>query len=89
MTKTQRKLARHALGLTQPGWHQSYRNRFFAGPKHPDYANWRAMVNAGLAMRVPWAVRHGDLFLLTRTGAESALRQGERLDPEDFPNDHR
>ena len=51
MTPRQIELARHALGL-RPGCLVSYRNRFLAGPGHPDYADWQAMVAAGQAKRL-------------------------------------
>ena len=48
------------------------------------YDDWRAMVNAGAAPRVPWDWSGGDLFFMTRAGAVAALLPGETLDPEDF-----
>ena len=86
MTPQQIDLARHALGL--PNWRQeSYRNHFVAGPGHPDYADWEAMVTAGEARKHPAsALTGGDvMFTLTTVGAKAALRAAERLDPEDFP----
>lgn len=78
MTAAQVELARHALGLTM-GRKRSYRNHFCARAGHSDYADWRAMSEAG------WA-RHGaPFFWLTRAGAHAVLRPGESLDPEDFP----
>lgn len=84
MTPEQRRLARHALGLAYGG-RQSYRNRFCAIRGTPDDRDWRAMTDAGHALRYPWGWSGGDLFVLTRLGAESVLRHGERLDQEDFP----
>lgn len=83
MTPEQKFLARHALGLTR--FPTSYRNRFHAVVGTSDYREWREMVDAGDALRYPWATSYGDLFTLTHRGAEAALEQGERLDPEDFP----
>lgn len=84
MTPYQRHLARSALGLAHEGT-RSYRNRFAAAIGTRDYAEWRAMVDAGHAMRVPWLYSYGDHFFLTRAGAERAINKNERLDPEDFP----
>lgn len=79
------ELARHALGLPNRN-HTSYRNRFVAGGGHYDHGDWLAMTDAGLAERFSTALYGGaDLFMLTRTGAEAALRPGESLDAEDFP----
>lgn len=84
MTPNQRQLARHALGLSRVH-KRSYRNRFHSAVGTPDHAEWRAIVDQGFAIRYPWNTRYGDLFTLTRTGAEAALDPGESLDPEDFP----
>ncbi len=88
MDAKQRELARHALGLPNPG-KCSYRNRFVAGEMHPDYPYWLAMVADGDAI-----VRGGaslpfggdDLFHLTRAGGEKAIKPDEELCPEDFPS---
>lgn len=85
MTPRQIELARLALGLPNQ-YRRSYRNRFCGGRGHPDYANWRALVNAGMALRWPWQFSYGDLFMLNREGAEAVLKRGEKLDPEDFPS---
>jgi hypothetical protein len=83
MTPRQIELARHALGL-RPSCLVSHRNRFLAGPGHPDYADWQAMVAAGQAKRLESEyLPPGDvLFHLTRAGAELALLPGDKLDPE-------
>jgi hypothetical protein len=88
MTPRQKELARHALGLPN-NQRTSYRNRFVAGPGHSDYADWMAMVEAGLATRrdgkrIPFG--GSDLFYLTEEGARLALEGRERLDREDFPS---
>lgn len=87
LTPAQRDLARHALGLPNDR-KRSYRNSFVAGAGHSDYADWQAMVDAGLATKrdgstVPFG--GDDLFRLTPRGAVAALDPGEQLDPEDFP----
>lgn len=86
MTPRQIALARHALGLTASCL-VSYRNHFVAGPGHPDYADWQAMVAAGQAKRLESEyLPPGDvLFRLTRAGAEKALLPGDILNPEDWP----
>lgn len=84
MTERQRGLARFALGFVY-GKRRSYRNRFAAAIGSRDYEEWRAMVNAGYAMRVPWFYSYGDHFFMTRAGAEAVLKKNEKLDPEDFP----
>lgn len=87
MTEKQIALARHALGLSDRN-KVSYRNRFVAGPGHKEYADWMAMVSAGQAKMVDGKSISfcGDLFWLTAEGARLALKPGESLDPEDFPN---
>jgi len=86
MTDEQRELARHALGLPNAR-HTSYRNHFVAGEGHSDFENWLAMVSAGLASRRKGSELTGgdDLFRLTRSGAEIAIKKREKLCTEDFP----
>lgn len=91
MTPAQVDLARRALGLD--GRKRSYRNRYIGSPRHPE---WAAMVAGGFAEQhsgkevVNGVERNiyaggADLFTLTLAGAKAALRPGESLDPEDFP----
>lgn len=86
MTPRQIELARHALGLDGRR-RRSYRNRFWAGPGHDDFEEWKAMVADGNAhVSEPRdGVRPDHAFWLTRQGAEAALRGDEALCPEDFP----
>ena len=86
MTPRQKELARHALGLGGKQ-RQSYRNRFYAGPGHPDFNDWQDMVTGGLAgvLKPDPGFRPDHAFWLTRQGASAALNKGERLCPEDFP----
>lgn len=84
LSARQRELGRHALGLALPR-RRSYRNRFFAGPGHADFADWQAMALAGLATRSAKPMAAGYLFSLTVEGATLCLDVGETLDPEDFP----
>jgi hypothetical protein len=86
MTPTQRRLARHALGLPNSR-RCSYRNRFIAAYAPGAYDEWCRMEDAGLAersrnIRDSATVR----FWLTESGARAALNPGETLCPEDFPN---
>lgn len=88
MTPEQTKLARHALGLDNPdAGGRSYRNRYFALKGSPADVAWQAMSDAGDADYV--SVNRGTerQYWLTRQGAEKVLQRGERLDPEDFPDD--
>lgn len=86
LTKAQRELARHALGLTN-GRTISYRNRFVTGGGCADHQEWMQMVRNGFAGRRAGVAMFGgdDLFWLTLVGAQAALHPGETLDPEDFP----
>ena len=79
-------LARHALGLVD-GRKVSYRNHFVCGPGHQDFEEWERMVAIGDAAKFDRRKLFGGdyLFKLTFKGARSVLREGERLDPEDFP----
>ena len=85
MTPTQIELARHALGL--PNSHRrSYRNYFTAGPGHPDFEGWTAMVAAGDAITEKRNGFGGDhIFWLTSSGARKATKPGETIDDSDFP----
>lgn len=89
LSRVQRELARHALGLPNR-MTISYRNRYFAGPGHAAYGDWCAMEEMGAAQRVKeMQMRVGAQksahFEMTLAGAEAALNKGECLDPEDFP----
>ena len=89
LTLNQYNMARHALGLPNPG-RKSYRNRYTAGVLSHTFEAWSAMVDAGLATAYPHddeGNQRGGLvtFCLTRAGANAVLEMGERLDAEDFP----
>lgn len=86
MTKTQRDLARHALGLPNKR-KVSYRNYFVTGEGSSDYDHWVAMVAMGASRQRKGNDLSGgdDVFRLTRAGAEYALNDGEKLSSEDFP----
>lgn len=86
MTPKQKDLARHALGLDQPGKTRSYRNRYLCSTGTATHSEWMAMVEAGDAVIVQdWTGSRSALFALTPAGAQSALGGGESLDAEDFP----
>lgn len=87
MSDRQIALARHALGL--PNKHcMSFRNYFVTGEGTTDYPDWEAMVAGGFARRRgPMKMFGGDyLYHLNRTGADAALKDGERLSREDWPD---
>lgn len=83
MNETQRRLARHALGLPNDR-KQSYRNRYSASPIGEAHNAWLGLQQRGLADSMPGksSLVH---FYLTHDGATAALEPGESLDPEDFP----
>ena len=85
MTERQIGLARHALGLSYK--RTSYRNYFVTGDDSTDFPDWEAMVKGGFATRRgPVKVLGGDYcYHLTRAGATAALRKGEYLCAEDWP----
>ena len=86
LSKEQKRLARHALGLPNEKG-QSYRNRYIAPMIGDATVEWHAMKDAGYAKIMSGAkgVSTGPMFYLTETGARLALNEGESLDPEDFP----
>lgn len=78
MNETQRKLARHALGLPNSK-NRSYRNRYFTSGVGEAHNAWLGLAQRQLAVQV------GNYFELTLVGAQRALNVGEHLDTEDFP----
>lgn len=84
MNPRQIELARHALGLD--GWgKRTYRNRYLVAPGASLHAEWLRMVENGHAVRHVQPGRSTDMFMLTRAGAEAAIRPGELLDEADWP----
>ncbi|MDE5451293.1 hypothetical protein GWE18_00180 [Bradyrhizobium sp. CSA112] len=83
MTPSQRKMARHALGLDGER-KRSYRNRYFTSIDTPSEDEWNDMCRRGLAEREKGGGKMVH-FYLTDEGANAALDPGEILDPEDFP----
>lgn len=86
VTKRQKVLARHAMGLPN-SQRKSFRNRFLVAEGADGFKEWHGLAVDGLARRFP---RHNggslDLFCLTYDGAKRMLQVGETLDREDFPN---
>jgi hypothetical protein len=86
MTETQKKLARHALGLPNKQ-NTSYRNRFFTDPGCTDYAEWQAMVAEGNAIERTGSLWSGDrtrnMFCLTLKGALAVRGPKEHISRED------
>jgi hypothetical protein len=87
LTKVQRGLARHALGLSK-GKRTSFRNYFVTGEKSADYQPWMDMVQMNAARRRKGSALTGgdDIFWLTEAGARAALDRDEKLDPKVFPH---
>lgn len=84
MTPAQIKLARHALGLPNKT-DTTNRNRYVTGENDP---HWTAMVANGEAKMRPAATLPfggNAMFWLTVKGATAALKRGEKLCTEDFP----
>jgi hypothetical protein len=85
MTPEQVELARHALGLPNDT-KRSYRNYFTCGEHSPDFAVWQRMVSNGDAISEKRKGFGGDsIFWLMEDGARKALKPGETLDMEDYP----
>ncbi len=86
MTNEQKEMARHALGLPNKQ-RKSYRNRYVVDENDP---HWSDLVAKGMAtMRPAASVPFGGsaIFYLTLAGAKAALNRGEKLCPEDFPEE--
>ena len=86
MTPEQKALARHALGLPHRS-RKSWRNHFVADEGSADYETWRQLVELGFARRRAGNALSGggDVFWLTRAGADRAIEPGEKLGIEHFP----
>lgn len=83
MTPSQIGMARSALGLVD-GRTRSYRNRYYASIGSSIEAEWDDLCQRGLAER---GKDQNTLvcFSLTMAGAMEVLHEGEKIDPEDFP----
>lgn len=84
MTPEQLDMARHALGLPNRT-RRSYRNRYFANKEGAGDLAWKGMVASSEAVAVRTDSAVTNRYELTPKGALAALRDGERLDQEDFP----
>ncbi len=84
MTPEQRRMARHALGLTD-GRKTSYRNRYYAHFGSVKGTAWDSLVEQKLAEKEAGETSLTGYFL-TLAGAKSVLEPGERLCSEDFPS---
>lgn len=89
LTPIQRQMARHALfGLEEGRLKRTFRNRFAVGAgDSPKKDAWNDLMVKGAA--TGWSDVHSRMtfYHLTRLGAQSALKKGESLDPEDFPEE--
>ncbi len=88
MNEAQIKLARHALGFDEKV-SVSYRNRYHVSQGGTGYEEWKDLEAKGLAEKtlVPTKEnRRYYMFSLTLKGAMMALKPGESLDKEDFPD---
>jgi hypothetical protein len=83
VTKKQRDMARHALGLPNKK-NTTYRNHYCIGPDGDGYKDWEDLVAHGLAVKAgggaQWA---GDFFYLTLNGAREMLLPKEHIGRED------
>lgn len=83
MTKAQKQLARHALGLPNKK-NTSYRNHFCIGKSGDGYEDWLKMVSQGEAVRQTGPHWGGaDMFYLTLKGALAARDTKEHISRED------
>lgn len=83
MTKEQRAVARHALGLPNRT-KTSYRNRYCIGKGGDGHEIWEQMVADGNAVKITGPHWGGDdMFHLTLTGALQAREPDEHLSRED------
>lgn len=77
ITKEQRHILRHALGLTRGD--ETYRNHFVTGEGSDNYDDCCALVDAGLMTRFKGneLTGGGDLFVATASGMEAALEKDD------------
>lgn len=83
MNAEQLRMARHALGLPNPG-KKSYRNRYFSSGGSASVKEWQDLIRKGFAHGVREQSGRS-MFWLTHKGALLALEKHEMLCPEDFP----
>jgi hypothetical protein len=90
-TAKQIGLLHHTLGL-RPDRRESYRNHFVAGPGHHDQADLQALVALGLMARSPtprFLDQTDEVFHVTPTGKDLALRELPEPEPEPKKSAHR
>ena len=81
ITKTQRDLMRHALGLSRRT-KTAYRNHFVTGEGSVDHAHWMDLVAKGAARRHTGSPITGgsDVFYVTQIGVDAVMDFDEKLD---------
>lgn len=84
MSPAQISLARHALGF-DAGVSTSFRNRYFAPFGDEAHAAFEGMCAEGMAIRADANPGTTIRYELTLAGALACLRDGEKLDTDDFP----
>lgn len=83
MTKQQREMARHALGLPNKQ-NMTYRNHYCVGPGDDGHSDWEDLVTQGLAVKRTSNLWGGDdMFHLTLKGALMVRENNEHLSRED------
>lgn len=89
LTQVQRQMARHALfGLEEGRLKRTFRNRYAVGKGDgPKKDAWNDLMAKDAATGWSEISSRTTFYHLTRLGAQSALKKGESLDPEDFPED--
>lgn len=87
LTEKHITILRHTLGMDASQSKRSYRNRYVAGKKHHCRIELMELVMNGFMTKHDGGELFGDsdLFQATYPGALAALRKGETLCPEDFP----
>ena len=81
MTKEQREIIRHALGLNRS--YSEYRNHFVTGPESTDYPHCEALVAAGLMTKILGNELSGgdDIYSVTDEGRAAMQKE---MDTEEW-----
>lgn len=82
MNDEQRRMMRHAIGLTR-GRKRTSRNRYCSPLNGPVFEAWEDIAKHGFA-EGPFPNGRTVMFYVTREGADAVREKGETLDPEDF-----
>lgn len=80
LSRSERHVLRHALGLT--GGKVVYRNRYLAGPD--DIPTWRSLCARGLAVEGQSSEAGAFWFYATAAGFAAVRLKGERTDGETY-----